>query len=173
MPRIAPADFSTNFVVTIEYSDNPQLTASNVNASYTTVSASSSPTLWASPNYQLDLALTVNVDNQLVIQGSSSGTVTLEWGHRDGHGLLHRHGCPARRHHQPHLCGPRRWLSGGGHEHPAFAFHPRSVRPRAPGHSQLDHLPHRCHTAARLGLQYRLLPSIPDFVHPASIKVPQ
>ncbi len=76
--KIAPADFSTNFVVTIEYSDNPQLTASNVNASYTTVSASSSPTLWASPNYQLDLALTVNVDNQLVIQGSSSGTVTLD-----------------------------------------------------------------------------------------------
>jgi hypothetical protein len=87
---LSASTFASNFVVTILYSDNPNPGTGAVTGGYASVSATSSATSVASPNYTLDLttgALTVLTDVNYVVQ-SVSGTANLVQGTITGGGYF-------------------------------------------------------------------------------------
>lgn len=77
--KMSPADFSSNFTVTILYSDNPSLATGAITGVYASVTAAAVTQSIDAPNYALDLdtgALTVIVNSSFVVQ-SLTGTATL------------------------------------------------------------------------------------------------
>ncbi len=76
-----PSDFSANFTVTVAYSDDPKSVSGTIMASYSTVTASGSPSQLAAPDYSLDLSglsFTTDASASNFVE-SVSGNVVLDY----------------------------------------------------------------------------------------------
>lgn len=86
--RLAPADFGTNFVITIPFSDDPSLLTDDNTADYAVVVSSVTAEAVPAPDYTIDVAgIEVLTDINNVVQ-SATGTAALTAGSVTGQTYL-------------------------------------------------------------------------------------